>query len=492
MSLSSELGLALAGVCKAGHAEVHENGKWLAGLSGPHYEVRSNGETTLLHLWSTHQSLVRRVIRLEEQSHGSVVIEVARFGHGRPARLEVVASDDGHDARRIGREQWCDRLRHLIADGFPDETVTSLVTSADLHQTLSGSYARGVMVAGAEAYAVLGAAPDEDQATFDGILTFGLIWLDRERQRASRKIVRGLRLFLPRGSSKVTAQRLTALAPSLNVELYEYEPIQWRLRRLSISDAGNLETWLAPRREIDAALAAPPQEVESIRKLDPDAIRVEVSAVTRDIAVRFRGLEIARWQQGVLWFGLSNRPTMLTPDNRPVLEGLVHQLAVKRHSLASDTMNRFYRAQPERWLETMIAADPARIDPRLDTKHIYSQVPAFASGTHGITDLLGVTRDGRLVVLELKAKEDIHLVVQAVDYWLRVRWHQQQDDFRRYGYFPGIELQSKPPLLFLVAPGLQFHPTNDILLRYLSPEIEVIRVGLSENWRHGLRVIFRH
>ena len=116
----------------------------------------------------------------------------------------------------------------------------------------------------------------------------------------------------------------------------------------------------------------------------------------------------------------------------------------------------------------MVAADPARIDARLDSRHIYTQVPAFSSGDRGIIDLLGVTRDGRLAVLELKASEDIQLVMQAVDYWLRVRWHQEQDDFRRYGYFPDVALQAKPPLLFLVAPGFRFHPANDIVLRYLS------------------------
>jgi hypothetical protein len=94
-------------------------------------------------------------------------------------------------------------------------------------------------------------------------------------------------------------------------------------------------------------------------------------------------------------------------------------------------------------------------------------------------------------VLELKAGEDIHLVMQAVDYWLRVRWHQGQDDFCRYGYFPDVPLQAKPPLLFLVAPGFRFHPSTDIVLRYLSPEIEVARVGLGENWRKSLHVIFR-
>jgi len=81
--------------------------------------------------------------------------------------------------------------------------------------------------------------------------------------------------------------------------------------------------------------------------------------------------------------------------------------------------------------------------------------------------------------------------MQAVDYWLRVRFHHQQDDFSRYGYFPGIPLSAKPPLLFLVAPGFRFHPSADIVLRYLSPEIEVARIALAEHWRRGLKVVFR-
>jgi hypothetical protein len=29
------------------------------------------------------------------------------------------------------------------------------------------------------------------------------------------------------------------------------------------------------------------------------------------------------------------------------------------------------------------------------------------------------------------------------------------------------------------------------LLRYLSPEVEVVRVGLEESWRCGVRVVMR-
>jgi hypothetical protein len=362
---------------------------------------------------------------------------------------------------------------------------------ADLQHSISGSYTRGLVRRGSEAYAVLAASPNEDGATIDGILTFGLIWLQHARDRARRHSVQGLRLFLPRGSSSVTAHRMAALASSHEVELYEYDPLYWRVRRIARSNAGNLATRIQPRREIEQAIAAALPLADRIRRLAPDAVRVGVAPASREVTVRFRGLEIARWRLGSMWYGLGDRQDILTPEKWPTLEALVRQLETHRHPLASDTRHRLYRAQPERWLETMVAADPARIDARLDPRQIYTQVPAFSSGDRGIIDLLGVTRDGRLAVLELKASEDIHLVMQAVDYWLRVRFHHDQDDFSRFGYFPEVRLNPKPPLLFLAAPGFRFHPSIDIVLRYLSPEIEIARIGLAENWRHGLRVVFR-
>ena len=79
-----------------------------------------------------------------------------------------------------------------------------------------------------------------------------------------------------------------------------------------------------------------------------------------------------------------------------------------------------------------------------------SQVPALSSGERGMLDLLTLDRNGRLVVLELKAGEDLHLPVQALDYWIRVR--ALNDDrkpgpggrmlsaFERHGYFAGAEV----------------------------------------------------
>jgi hypothetical protein len=138
-----------------------------------------------------------------------------------------------------------------------------------------------------------------------------------------------------------------------------------------------------------------------------------------------------------------------------------------------------------------VRADVTRVDAALHTGFIYAQVFAATAADRGVLDLLSVTRGGRLAILELKAGEHIHLPLQAADYWLRVRHHQLRGDFARYGYFRGIELQVAPPLLYLVAPAIRFHPSTDTLLRFLSPEIEVLRVGLAENWRRGLRVVMR-
>jgi hypothetical protein len=138
-----------------------------------------------------------------------------------------------------------------------------------------------------------------------------------------------------------------------------------------------------------------------------------------------------------------------------------------------------------------VREDVTRVDAALDPRFVYPQVFANAGGEHGILDLLAITRSGRLAIIELKASEHIHLPLQAADYWLRVRRHLLNGEIIRYGYFPAVELQQAPPLVYLVAPALRFHPATDDLLKCLSSELEIVRVGLAESWRRGLRVVMR-
>jgi hypothetical protein len=105
-------------------------------------------------------------------------------------------------------------------------------------------------------------------------------------------------------------------------------------------------------------------------------------------------------------------------------------------------------------------------------------------------------------VLELKADEDLHLPLQALDYWIRVRALNADrkagfsggamlSGFSRNGYFPGVEVSALAPRLILAAPALRIHPANETVLRYFSPKIEWELLALSEHWRRELKIVFR-
>ena len=142
-------------------------------------------------------------------------------------------------------------------------------------------------------------------------------------------------------------------------------------------------------------------------------------------------------------------------------------------------------------MESIVRSHVELVDASLRADPVYGQVPAIAGQNRTVLDLLAAEYSGRLVIIELKAAQDIHLPLQALDYWLRVKWHLDRDEFSKFGYFPGIELRHEPPRLILVAPSLDFHPSTETVLRYFSPEVEVTRVGLSADWRENPRVMFR-
>ena len=290
------------------------------------------------------------------------------------------------------------------------------------------------------------------------------------------------------------ANGFSRVSSAARTEIYEVREPDGMMHKVDSADAGNLESRLMPRREIESKLHAATDTITDIRAMLPNVssvIEPRVLAGKDELGLSYRGLVFARWTKQGVFFGLGNAPERLTSATKPRLERLLHQLDLHRNSLAEDVNHYLYRAAPERWLESIVLEDPVKLDAQLDPEHFYSQVPALAAGDRGVLDLLGITRKGRLVVIELKASEDIQLPVQAVDYWLRVRRHQREGDFQEYGYFAGVQIDPRPPLVWLVAPGLRFHSATEILLKYLSPEIQVTRIGLSENWRRGLKIVFR-
>jgi hypothetical protein len=491
MEFAAEQQTSLREFTASGVVEVRENGGRVAPFSGMSWEVRGNGEKPLLHLWSDQFNLTRRVLAITDRSEERLALAVERFGRAKPDRLEFIRREFERGARELSREEFRDRLTHLLAEQFPDETLESLVSSPDLEHSFSGNYARGLLRRGSTHVAVLAVPGGESSDAAGNSLTFALLWLRRTRESSCRGAVTGVRIILPKNSCGIVAHRLAALDPQLAVELYERDPALNILEKIDRRRAGNLDTWLVPHRESETLLNQARPVLDAIISLAPHAVTLHPAAQSREVWLRFRGLPFARWDSGRVFFGINDAREELTPASRPALKHLLHDLEVHRHPFSSDTRHSLYRLQPERWLESIVHEDVTRIDAMLDQRFVYAQVFANGGDEHGILDLLTVTRSGRLAVIELKASEHIHLPLQAADYWLRVRRQLQSGEIARYGYFQGVALQQAPPLVYLVAPALRFHPATDDLLKCLSPELEVARVGLAESWRRGLRVVMR-
>ena len=491
MDFSAELNACLKEFTSNGAVEIHENGGRVSPTSALSWEIRGTGEKPLLHLWSDNYNLTRRVLAITDHSDERLTLAVERFGRAKPDRLEFIRLEYERAQRNLSRQAFCDFLRTLLAEQFPDETIESLTVSPDLEHSISGNYVRGLLRRGSFHIAVLAVPDRESVDTAESSLTFALLWLDRARNSCRRGAVVALRLILPQDTARHVAQRAAALAPDLPLELYERDPVRETLVRIDPRLAGNQETWLVPHRESQALLDRSRSALEPIVALSPRAITLHPVAQSREVLLRYRGLAFARWDDGRVLFGCPEASVELSPGTRPALKKLLEQFEAYRHPLATESRHALYRAQPERWLEALVREDVTRVDAGLNSCYVYSQVFALGGGEHGILDLLTVTRTGRLAILELKASEHIHLPLQAAGYWLRIRRHLDLQDFARYGYFPGIELQTAPPLVYLVAPALRFHPSTDTLLRYLSPEMESTRVGLAESWRRGLRVVMR-
>jgi hypothetical protein len=491
MELADELQACLREFCSAGPAELRENGRRIAPLSTLTWEVRGDKTKPLLHLWSENHNLTRRVLAITECSDQRLSLAVERFGRSKPDRLEFFRIQFDRSSRELSREAYCRRLAAVCAQQFPDESLESLTIAPDLENSLSGSYARGILRRDSFRCALLAIPDDQSSEPPSHCLTFALLWLERLRRSARGGPISGLRLILPKSCVTPVAHLLPALDPRLPVSLYEHDPVCDSLEKIDPRSLSNLDSWLVPLRETQALLDRARPALEPILSRAKCGSTLHPVVPAKEVWVRFRGLPFARWEESRAFFGIPDADKELIPSSLPELERLLRELEIYRNPLASDTRHPLYRALPERWLETLVREDITRIDAQLDPRFVYSQVFASAAGEHGIIDLLGVTRFGRLAVLELKASEHIHLPLQAANYWLRIRRHLEQGDFPRYGYFPGIELQPQAPLVYLVAPALRFHPSTDSLLHYLAPELEVIRVGLAETWRRGLRVVLR-
>jgi len=589
-------------------AAVLEDGKVIFDLRSAKASINTEHERCTLHLWSEERNLVRQIVSVTERSE-TLRLDTRRFGHAQTKLLELVASRERRTptTRETARQRYVQTLERALTREFADWSCDGFRTAMDLERSFGPAYARGSLLRGTVAWAVIGVNEQESATTIDGILTLGILWLHHCREHANgRRLYQGLKVIVPRGTATLTLSRMAWLnGEAAKWELWEFEQSGEELTQRDANDQGNLRTRLVHLPDEEAARERFAAGIEQVMQLVPanEHDRVEQRLRnTAELAFLLHGMEFARVRIGLapnsfaqtleITAGVGPNETPLTVENRAQLAERVAELFARRRAaqpsgvfarrpaptlrrigspmtasaharmqgrprggIGSAAQDPLYRAAPERWLESMLrqdlapltrslaphpqpspqgtgerfdseidpdsignradttasaaeadgnrnlpAAEQSRVIPRLDAQHVYSQVPAIVGASdHGLLDLLGVTADGRLAVIELKVDDDLHFVMQGLDYWIRVRQHHLQTadsatglgEFQRHGYFGGVELSPLPPRLYLVAPSLHIHPATETLLRYLSPRVEWNLLALDERWRQQIRVVWR-
>ncbi|MGH9417308.1 MAG: hypothetical protein ACRD01_11845 [Terriglobales bacterium] len=478
--------------------EVWEQGQRLTQLGGERsgYSLSSDAGRLVCHFWSENANLVRRVVGLGPAGPERLRLHCLRMGQTRPSTLILQGVGAGTDPVRMSRRtEFRQQLLAAAQREWPGWRPEPLPA-----RSIMGGAARHpvqcLLLRRRHELLLCAAAEEQESAeAAESTLAHALVWASQLRSHWPARVLKGVNLVLPKAALAVTQQRLAWLRRSPPTACWELDRSSGELNQVRLEENAMVASELRRAQPVSdpaASSKATAALLAEVREHCPQAAAEWTAEGTARISVY--GLPVA-WEAPATgasaWsFGCREERTPLTADTRPLFENLLRQLASSRLP-GGGHHQPLYTLQAEGWMEYLLRRDIRLLDAHLDPRWIYAQVPVCGPGQREVMDLLAVDRGGVLHVIELKGGEDMGFPLQALDYWLRVRYHQQQGDFERLGYFPGVSISAQPPRLWLVAPALRWHPSTDLLGRWLSPEVPWLRLGVNEEWRHGLQIIFR-
>ncbi|HEX7174528.1 MAG TPA: hypothetical protein VF240_04500 [Pyrinomonadaceae bacterium] len=463
------------------------------------WEVSAQRGALLLSYWGAGGARVWRV-RGWEWRGGKLLLEATRRAGAVRATLELVPrASAAADAAELAaaRRAECERLAALLCESVgPGARIEEARLSAGARRGEPGRYARILLRRGRETHAATGPIVELGSEEAGAFVASALLWF---AQLGSRRAgaPRGLLLFGPRKLSAAAAELVSLLRAELRGALEVYELGGGRKTFERVREPDLEELLDASPRLSGPARADLTETAARIRGLAPEAI--DVVRARHGETLRFRGLAFARVRRlpggERAWFGVEGvrQRRSLDASSWPDLPRLVGELEEHRRAGGSAGRHALYRAAPEAWLESLLRRDVTRLDPGLVVSPVHAQFRTTRGqrARGGPIDLLALRRDGRLVVIELKVSEDAALPLQGAQYWRRISTHHRAGHITRARLFGNAEISDDPPLVYLVAPLLRFHRSFQTLARAVTPEIEMYRFDLNEDWRAGVRVARR-
>jgi hypothetical protein len=384
-------------------------------------------------------------------------------------------------------------VRRWLQEDYPGFRTILASRRPDRAHTLSGTFLRVLFGQAGKLRVVVAAEPDGGSGDQHEPLTQAILWTGRlsgKYQPAKRPEA----LILVPVSSAAVLHHCAGLLDRhrFKAEVYEYaclsdKPAIRRTRNPPPPVENRDFRWpvLGPFRWSG--------RLSSVLDLAPQLVRRYPRFQDYD-SLRLRGLEFARvygQERDRISFGVGFQQTDLTDENFELLRMLVNEILYFRRPDSPAADHPYYRAQSERWLESLVLEEAERLFPELAPESVYSQIPVYLGKDPGRVDILGVDREGTLTVMELKVAANPNLPLQALDYWGRVVQHNLYGDFARRGYFAEVRLNRRPPKIYLVAPVFSFHDSTEQILHLFDPTVEVWKIGVNEDWRSGVRVLHR-
>lgn len=455
-----------------------EDGRPALPIARERLRIEAAPSGVLLESWGPEGAIVRRLTAVTSASRTRIELKAKRFAQSdiRLSITDVAAapaagSGDGRLAEAF--------LQRLVAREFPLARISRLSGHPDLQHSFSGRHVRCCVDEKKLSWAVVAAPPESSVDACDCAVTTGLLWLDYLRRLESRRPLVGLRIILPWGREERTCRILHGLNRDLAVyELYVYDA-RGNVQKIDADNIGNANTAFHARYR--PASFGPPFS-DWLAELTSRPWVEAVAQANGSLSLRVLGLEFAVARAGEMVYGLGMQ-TVVDPNRFDDVLLLADQLGSFRNPNAADRHHALYRANPERWLESRIRRDLPDLDFSLGAAPVYSQ-PAVSTGMdRGIIDLVTADQSGRLVVLEVKVTANVHLPIQALDYWLAINELIKHSIESIASYFPEIQLSRASPRLILIAPALNFHPKTELITGYFDAQVPLERIGLNSAWR---------
>lgn len=391
------------------------------------------------------------------------------------------------------RRARCARLAQLACAQLPGGTIERAALSAGARLNQPGGFARIMLKQSHARVAVTGFVAEPLARSVDALLSSALIWFSRLSE-TTRSMQFWIAVEKP--CVETLRQRIALLRAPLRRALTIYE-IDETWSSLTLMPQYELEE-LFDRRPppISIRRSEASETATRIVALAPEAM--DIVRARRGETIRFHGLGFARVRRTVnlerVWFGIDpSRRKVLDERTEEEWERLLSELAEYRRADAPARHHALYKQASEAWLESILRRDIKRLDPGLRLAPLHAQfrvAPARETAARPV-DLLALRSDGRLVVIELKVSEDREHVLQGADYWRRIAAQHRAGHIKRSRLFGDALISDRLPLVYLVAPMLSFHRSFQTLARAITPQIEMYRFDINEDWRAGVRILRR-